>query len=77
MRKTASNYLVHNPNVSIGDVEPMLLDVVQTLSRANTRFGLSRFSSTDLNETQGANLAGRFAPVASAVTPGTDRSTKI
>ena len=37
MRKTASNYLVHNPNVSIGDVEPMLLDVVQTLSRANTR----------------------------------------
>lgn len=37
MRKTASNYLVRNPNVSIGDVAPMLLDVVQTLSRANTR----------------------------------------
>ncbi|MGF6535963.1 hypothetical protein P3T20_006781 [Paraburkholderia sp. GAS206C] len=37
MRKTASNYLARNPNVSIGDVEPMLLDVVQTLSRANTQ----------------------------------------
>jgi hypothetical protein len=35
--KTASNYLVSNANVSIGDVEPMLLDVVQTLSRVNAR----------------------------------------
>lgn len=35
--KTASNYLISNANVSIGDVEPMLLDVVQTLSRVNAR----------------------------------------
>jgi hypothetical protein len=35
--KPGTNYLVSNAKVSIGDVEPMLLDVVQTLSRVNAR----------------------------------------